>query len=290
MGLRTKFNLTLFIVFLLGLALTGAASYRSVQENVRDVVIQNARIMRESAQAIRDYTAQEIRPLLELQSSHQFLPHTVPSFAAQTNFRALQESFPQYSYKEAALNPTNLSDLANDWEAELIRSFIENPDLPEQIKVLDASEGKVLTLSRPIKVSQESCLQCHSTPDVAPASMVAIYGTENGFGWKLGDVIGAQIVSVPMQVAQERAERVFLIFMANTVGVFVVVFLILNLALHYLVIKRVVMISRTASEVSMGNFETPEVQARSRDEIGSLVQSINRLRRSLENAMKMIDD
>ena len=290
MGLRTKFNLTLFIVFLIGLVLSGAASYRNVQQDVRDVVIQNARIMRESAQAIRDYTAQEIRPLLELQSSHQFLPHTVPSFAAQTNFRQLQESFPQYSYKEAALNPTNLNDLANEWEAALIQGFIENPDLPEQIKVLDTEEGQILTLSRPIKVNQESCLKCHSTPDVAPASMVAIYGTENGFGWKLGDVIGAQIVSVPMQVAQERAERVFLFFMANIVAVFVVVFLILNIALHYLVIKRVVQISKAASDVSMGNFEAPEVQTKSRDEIGSLAQSLNRLRRSLENAMKMIED
>lgn len=290
MGLRTKFNLTLFIVFLFGLVLSGAASYRNVQQNVRDVVIQNARIMRESAQAIRDYTAQEIRPLLELQSSHQFLPHTVPSFAAQTNFRQLQESFPQYSYKEAALNPTNLNDLANAWEAELIQAFIENPELPEQIKLLDTEEGQILTLSRPIQVKQEACLVCHSTPEVAPASMIAIYGIENGFGWKLGDVIGAQIVSVPMQVALERAERVFLFFMANIVAVFVVVFLILNIALHYLVIKRVVQISKAASDVSMGNFEAPEVQTKSRDEIGSLAQSLTRLRRSLENAMKMIED
>ena len=290
MGLRSKFNLTLIVIFFLGLALTGAVSYHMVQQNARDEVIQNARIMRESAQAIRNYTAQEIRPLLANQSKHQFLPHTVPSFAAQTNFRTLQESFPAYSYKEAALNPTNLSDKANEWETGLIEDFRANPDRKEMIQVLDTADGQILTLSRPIQITDEGCLVCHSTPEAAPASMVAIYGTENGFGWQLNEIIGAQIVSVPMAVPLERAQRTFIFFMGAIVAVFVVLFLILNLALHFMVIKRVVRISDVASEVSMGNLEAPEVQSKSRDEIGSLTASLNRLRRSLDNAMKMIED
>ena len=290
MGLRTKFNLTLLVVFLVGLALTGLVSYQIVQQNARDEVIQKAQIMRESAQAIRDYTAQEIQPLLANQSSHQFLPHTVPSFAAQTNFRSLQESFPAYSYKEAALNPTNLSDKANEWETKIIEAFRQNPELDETIEVLDTADGQILTLARPIQIKDEACLICHSTPDAAPASMVAIYGTENGFGWKLNEIIGAQIVSVPMAVPLDRAQRTFVFFMGALIAVFVVVFLILNIALHFIVIKRVVRISSVASDVSMGNLEVPEIQTKSRDEIGSLTASLNRLRRSLDNAMKMIED
>jgi protein-histidine pros-kinase len=30
--------------------------------------------------------------------------------------------------------------------------------------------------------------------------MIAIYGTNNGFGWKENEIVGAQIVSVPMSV------------------------------------------------------------------------------------------
>ncbi len=290
MGLRTKFNLTLLVIFLVGLVMTGVVSYHLVQQNAREEVIQNARIMRESAQAIRDYTAQEIRPLLASQSSHQFLPHTVPSFAAQTNFRALQESFPAYSYKEAALNPTNLSDKANDWESGLVETFRQSPDRKEMIQVLDTADGQILTLSRPIQIKSEGCLICHSTPEAAPASMVAVYGTENGFGWQMNEIVGAQIVSVPMAVPLDRAERTFIFFMGALIAVFVVIFLTLNLALHYMVIKRVVRISNVASEVSMGNLDVPEVHAKSRDEIGSLTASLNRMRRSLDNAMKMIED
>jgi protein-histidine pros-kinase len=37
--------------------------------------------------------------------------------------------------------------------------------------------------------------------------MVKIYGTANGFGWKLNEVIGAQMVSVPAKLADASAER-----------------------------------------------------------------------------------
>jgi protein-histidine pros-kinase len=40
--------------------------------------------------------------------------------------------------------------------------------------------------------------------------MVDLYGSSNGFGWKAGEVVGAAIVSLPMRVAQARAQRTFL--------------------------------------------------------------------------------
>ena len=69
------------------------------------------------AVAIRDYTDNEIAPLLADQIKSRFLPHTVPFCAAQTNMRELAKQFPDYTYKEAALNPTNPADKATDWEA-----------------------------------------------------------------------------------------------------------------------------------------------------------------------------
>src|SRR5262245_5428608 len=110
MGLRAKFNLVLLAAFVVGLALAGALSYRILQENARREVAQEAAIMIAQATAIRGYTTREIRPLLAEQMKVRFLPHTVPSWAAQTNLRALTAQFPDYTYKEAALNPTNTAD------------------------------------------------------------------------------------------------------------------------------------------------------------------------------------
>lgn len=290
MGLKAKFNLVIVVAFAIGLALAGALSYRFVQKNARHEVIQNARIMMESARAIRDYTAQEIRPLIDVHMDTQFLPHSVPSFAAQTNFRALQEEFPDFIYKEAALNPTNPADRASDWEADIINEFRNSPNHTELIVERETPTGRALVLAHPLQIKSEACLTCHSTPAAAPPTMIALYGPANGFGWQMNEIIGAQIVSVPMSVPLDRAWNTFVIFMAMLSGVFVLVMILLNILLHYVIIKPVRKISAIASAVSMGDLNVEEYERRGKDEIASLSASFNRMRRSLESAMQMLTE
>ena len=83
-------------------------------------------------------------------------------------------------------------------------------------------------MARPIQVGNPACLGCHSTPDAAPATMVKLYGSANGFGWKLNEIVGAQIVSVPMTLPLENAQRAFYTFMGSLLVVFALVFVALN--------------------------------------------------------------
>ena len=100
--------------------------------------------------------------------------------------------------------------------------------------------------------------------------MIDLYGSANGFGWKLGDVIGAQIVSVPMQVALDRANEAFKVSLLALVAVFAVTIVLLNLLLHFVIVKPIRRMSAIASEVSLGNMDAPEFAERGRDEIASL--------------------
>jgi HAMP domain-containing protein len=289
MGLKAKFNLAMLVAFLVGLALAAAMSWRIVQDNARREVLQEAAIMMAQASAIRDYTAKEIEPLLADQIKLRFLPHTVPSWAAQTNLRTMAKQFPDYTYKEAALNPTNPADRATDWESGIIAEFARTPTLTEFTSTRDSPTGPLLSISRPIRITDKDCLVCHSTPAAAPSSMIDLYGSANGFGWKLGDVIGAQIVSVPMRVALDRAADAFKVSLAGLAAVFVVIIVLLNLLLHFVIVKPIRTMSAIASEISLGNMAAPEFQVRGRDEIASLAESFNRMRRSLANAMKMLE-
>ncbi|MBV9749949.1 MAG: DUF3365 domain-containing protein [Acetobacteraceae bacterium] len=289
MGLKAKFNLAMLAAFLAGLGLAAAFSYTVVQQDARDEVLQNARLMMTEALAIRDYTAKEIEPLLADQSKVRFLPHTVPAWAAQTNFRAVQAHMPNYSYKEPTLNPTNPADRPTDWQADIINVFRQNPDLKELVTERETPTGRTLNLSRPFHLTDKDCLECHSTPAAAPASMVALYGTANGFGWKLGDVQGAQVVTVPESVAMQKANRTFLLFLGGLTLIFAAMLVLLNILLQRIVVRRVRVISRTAEEVSLGNMSAPELPVRGRDEITSLVESFNRMRRSLANALHLLD-
>lgn len=290
MGLRMKFNLVLLVAFVIGLALAAYFSDRILKQNAREEVVQNARIMMESALGARAYTAERIKPLLTLQMKREFRPETVSAYAAGQSFKALRTKFPEYTYKEAALNPTNPNDRATDWEADIINEFRNSSDHKELVVERDTPTGRVLNLARPLGIYDAGCLTCHGKVEDAPKTMTDIYGVNNGFGWKMQEIIGAQVVSVPMSVPLARAQQTFTTFMILLGSVFLLLLVLLNILLHFVVIQPVVKIANIANEVSMGKPDVPEYIRQGKDEISSLSQSFSRMRLSLENAMKMLGE
>jgi len=290
MKLATKFNLVLIIVLLLGFGVTGFSSFTILQKNARAEIRDRAGIMMEAALAMRSYTVGEVRPLLAVQIKRKFLPQTVPAYAATQTFNKLRDAHPEYTYKEATLNPTNPRDRAVEWENDLIQEFRNNENRKEIVGVRDTPSGQSLYFARPIKITKPACLVCHSTPDAAPASMIDLYGDANGFGWQLNEVVGAQVVSVPMSVPFKHAEEAFVTFMGTLGAVFVVTILILNILLRSVVSKPVTRMADIADQVSKGKMDSPEFEEGGKNEIAVLGASFNRMRRSLEKAMSMLDE
>jgi HAMP domain-containing protein len=289
MKLIWKFNLVLLGIFVLGFAIAGYVSYRVLQANAREEIVQNARLMMEAALASRTYTNTQVKPLLETQLKYAFLPQTVPAYAATEVFNEMRKAHPDYGYKEATLNPTNPRDRASDWEADLVNVFRQSSSTKEMIGERDTPTGRALYLARPIQVTSAACLVCHSTVDAAPRTMVDLYGSANGFGWKFNEVIGAQVVSVPMSVPIARANETFRTFMLSLAGVFLATFVLLNVMLHMMVIRRVTRLSAIADQVSLGNLEAGEFKSGSKDEIGVLTDALARMKVSLVQAMRMLE-
>ena len=237
MGLRTKFNLGILFVSLVALSLAGFFIRSVLHDNAREEVLQSARIMMESAIAVREYTISEIKPLLVIQQTRKFIPQIVPAYAAAEYANRFQKKHPEYSYKEATLNPTNPANKAADWEAEIVQWFSDHGDAEELVGERETPAGKQLYLGRPITIKNPACLNCHDTAETAPRTLVDLYGPENGFGWKIGETIGTQVVSVPMSIPIARADKTFKTIMIAMCGVFVALFLLLNVMLHFLVLK-----------------------------------------------------
>jgi protein-histidine pros-kinase len=290
MKLIVKFNLVFLLVFLLGLAAAASVSDQLLQKNAREEIVLNARLVMESALAARAYTSTQVGPLLQTQMKYNFLPQSVPAYSANEIFDGVRKTFPDYAYKEAVLNPTNPRNRANDWEADIVNQFRNASDRPELVGERDTPTGKSFYIARPMQIKAEACLYCHSTVDAAPKTLVEKYGPANGFGWKLNEIIGAQIVSVPTEVPIARANKAFKTFMVSLTAVFAFIFIALNLMLWYLVIRPVTRLSTVADHVSQGeNMEAPDFAVTSHDEIGVLTQSFNRMKKSLVQAMKMLE-
>jgi protein-histidine pros-kinase len=289
MRLLLKFNLIFLIVFVAGVIGAGKISYDLLQSNAKQEVLDHARLTMEKAVAIRTYTNDQIRPLLETQMKYTFLPQTVPAYSATEVLATLAKSFPDYTYKEATLNPTNPRDRAVDWEADIVNRFRTQADQKEFVGEREGGTGRTLYIARPLRITNPACLACHSTVEAAPRTLIDKYGSANGFGWQMNEVIGAQVVSVPMSVPLARAETAFRVFMGSLIGIFVAIGIALNLMLYLLVIRPVTALSQLANRVSLGEPDVPEFAKHGRDEIGTLAQSFARMRHSLDQAMKMLD-
>lgn len=291
MKLLLKFNLVLVVLFAIVTAATAMISRDLLQRNAREEIYENAKLLIDSALAVRDYTSRNIAPLLETQIQYEFRPEMVSAFSANEVLKNLRDANPQYKqflYREATLNPTNPANKAVDWENDVVSAFRNGTVGPMVFGERDTPNGRMLFLAKPLKAGA-ACLRCHDTAEVAPRTMIAKYGPAGGFGWKVGEIIGAQIVQIPESASRERAETTFRVFMASLGGVLLVVALTLNLLLWWMFIRPVTKISALADQISLGAVDTADFVASSRDEIGSLAMALSRMRRSLVQAMRMLE-
>jgi len=288
MKLRTKFNLVVLVAFLAGFALTGALLKQRFDSDAKEQVLRTANVMLAAANSARTYTTDQIRPVTGFDQGGKFLPVSIPSFAAQTTLRGFGSDYADYRYKEAALNPTNPTDRAADWEADIINAFRADAKLKEIVTERDTPTGTMMVVAHGLSVNDPSCMSCHSVPSAAPKSMLDKYGSANGFGWVLNSVIGAQIVSLPLDAVIQKSNQNLLIFLGLLVGIFVLMLIILNLLLDFLVIRPTKTISKIATAVSLGESDVDEFNMKGDDEISALAEAFNRMRRSLASAMSLL--
>ncbi|MBW8757952.1 MAG: DUF3365 domain-containing protein [Burkholderiales bacterium] len=289
MKLLVKFNLVFLLVFLVGLTASTLIARSLLRQAAKEQVVDTARLLMTGANGVSTYTASQIKPLLETQMKYTFLPQSIPAYSAAEVITHLQKTYPDYAFKSAMLNPTNPRDRAVAWEEDIVRTFKQHADLKEFIGERETPTGTALYIARPIALTNPGCLACHSTPEAAPKTLTDKYGPANGFGWTLNEPLGAQVVSVPLTLPLQQADRQLMVVVGVLAGVFLLIGVALNLMLYRLVIRPVRTLAGIADRVSLGEFEAPEFAVRSKDEIGVLSDSFNRMRTSLAHAMKMLE-
>lgn len=290
MKLLVKFNLVFVALFAIVIVVTGCISWGLLQRNAKQEVFESAKLMIDSALAVRSYTNERIAPLLETQIKYEFRPEMVSAFSALQVIERLKRQnadYREYEYREPTLNPTNLKDKPADWERDLIGAFRAGAVQPPIFGERDTPIGRVLYMSKPL-TAKAPCLQCHSTAANAPVTMIQMYGPNNGFGWNINEIIGAQVVEVPVSLPLARARQAFVTFMSSLVATLVAAGLLLNLMIWLLIVRPVTRLSRLADRVSLGDFEAPDLVMSGHDEIRTLADSLSRMRRSVAEAIRML--
>ena len=288
--LRQKFTAALLLILLGGILLSHVTLSTVLRKNAEAEVTKTALLLMETMNSVRNYTSNNVKPELVDRLDTQFLPETVPAYSAREVFENLRKSsdYNEFFYKEATLNPTNLRDKADSFEAELVADFKADADKTEINGMRVAQGRKIFYIARPIKISKASCLECHSTVEAAPPSMIDFYGPNNGFGWQMDEIVGAQMISVPASTVINKAKSATFLLLMVVSAIFALVLFLVNLLLGRQVVTPLKRMAKMAEEVSRGNMDI-EFEQRSNDEVGMLARSFTRMKRSLTLAMDRIN-
>lgn len=292
--LKRQLAISLTLIFSVSILVAIVLMNQLFVIQARQLIDQRSSFLMDAMLAVREYTSKDVNPIIAPlnKGSGEFRPEAVPSYSAQSVFAHLKSNpdYHDYSYREAALNPTNLRDKADGFETGIIEQFRRNPSLNTLAGERPTALEAMHFVARPIRVSKESCLVCHSTPNLAPASQLLSYGDSNGFGWKLNEIVGAQIVTVPQQAMFQAKDRSLLSAALLFAGAFLAVGVITNTVLNQLILRPMREISRKAEEASVTPATVSFDERNRQDEIGLLARSFERMKQSLAISMHMLKD
>jgi HAMP domain-containing protein len=280
-------------ILLVGIIVSSVVYYNILLGNAKNELSTQANLLISTMDSVRKYNQDKVTPLLEKQSEEKLLLESIPSYAVRGVFDTLTNSYKdkygEYRYKDAMINPTNPKDIATGEEIKIIEKLaVQNID---QGFLMINGENKFYT-ARPIKITQNNCLICHTTLEKSPKSLQILYeqskyGANQGFGWELNKAIGTKIIYIPAEQVYKKTNEHFIIILGIFIAIFAVAIFLANLWLKQYVVRPLNRITKVAEAVSLGDMDA-EFEKYSNDEIGHLVDAFTRMKSSLEIALKRL--
>lgn len=289
MSIRFKFILVTLVCLVVVMA-TGAWYINQLQAQVLEKEAQNrTELVLHFTQATQDYMTYSLRPAVEQITDHVPIEVLSANFATREVVEEFNLALPEYIYKAATINPTNPIDTANEFEVSIIEKFRQNSTLDKLTGYTTLDHEERFYSASPVQVFA-SCLRCHGDPKVAPKSMIQRYGSINGFGWQVGDIVGALMIYVPIaDLRANFASTLHDLWIALGVLTFVAT-LVIYFGFGQLVAYRLIRICGVMSETAANPTSKLTLHDRSTDEIGLMARSFNRMAESLYLLYTQLED
>ncbi|MEN8141016.1 MAG: DUF3365 domain-containing protein [Thermodesulfobacteriota bacterium] len=288
MGIRVRFLIMMGILSLLALVAMGWSSYEFSRRAALDEAQNKAEIIFNYILAQRTFYKKDQSPLIsELVEKDRFYPNLMSGFYAnRKTFDYFNNKMPGFVLKYASTNPLLESNKADNDELMIIEEFKSKPELTRKQGTINKNGNAFFYRAMPLKVDKKSCLRCHGDPIDAPKDQVEIYGSTNGYNWKMGDLASTLIIYIPIAEAISQARQAALMILAIGAGGLLFTMFIIGIFLERGVAVPLEQLNRRTEEISLGkNLDTP-LPIKSKDEIGSLSRAIDRLRISVGRMLR----
>ena len=159
--------------------------------------------------AVGRYVKEELRPkmfevLPKVSREEDFVVEAMSTTHVRHRImEGFNKDLKDYTYKRVSTNPTNLKNKADSLHEKKLAYFQEDRNRKSWNGVITIDGLEYIMRVKPV-ITEKGCLKCHGDPSHAPRGLVKKYGTESGFGWKEGEVMGVDSVTIPLAVTLEQ--------------------------------------------------------------------------------------
>lgn len=283
-SLAKRFNLSLILMYVVTVLVTTPVVYIITKQQVYNRAEQELVLLVDVVKSIQDFIANDLRPHF-MKEKIFYSPSFSGIVATSRIAKYLKQKQPQYYISNVSDNPLNPNNIVQGLEEDLLSRFRDDRNLAIVTTSGDIDGQKYLVSSAP-KISKKGCLRCHGNPESAPEDVKVTYGTESGFGYQSGEVVGVSVVGVPLEDVQSLTFKRSLIVIGAITLLFAVLFIVVNKLVKRLILVPITEITTVATAVSHGDISR-EVRVKDRkDEIADLANAFELMRRSLVAAMK----
>jgi len=269
MKINTKFNLIMSLVLIALFLVSASWAYKRQQSLIIKIAVDNARVIARQIIETRDYMSSVVHG--EPDRNYDLVPQVV---ATQVAKRITQGS--KYYVRQVSLRYRNPGNRPDKFETVMLVKFSGRP-VQEFYSVVDRKREKVFRYMLPM-VAEKSCLECHGEYDKAPAFVRARFPAGHfSYNYRLGEVIGAVSVSIPMvDLYHDIGVNLGFDIMNRCIIIFLIIS-IMAILIRKIIINPVKLISSTIVDVTRtGNF-AERLPRSSNDEIGQLMGAFNDL-------------
>ncbi|MBK5276205.1 MAG: DUF3365 domain-containing protein [Desulfuromonadales bacterium] len=271
---NTKFNIISSLLLIALFVALAYSSYRRDQSLIMKGAVDTARTISRQIIETRDYLSRIVT------TEPEYNENLIPQVAASRVARQLTQGS-NYYVRQVSLRYRNPDNRPDDFETAQLTTF-RDVKAAETWQVTVEKGKKSLRYLLPM-VSDQSCLVCHGSYDTAPAFVQRRFPRGHfSYGYKVGEVIGAVSVSVPMEgLYHEIGSNLKrdILYDGLVLAAFI---LISGWIIRRTILTPVKAVAASIAEVAhSGNF-SERLEQRGEDEIGALIASFNELMAELD--------
>ncbi len=290
--LSTKFTLAVVFILLIFCVIFSFLLYTNLKDRVVEDASEKTLIIMTQIGAVGSYVNEVLRPrmfeiLPHLNDQDDFIVEAMSTTHVRHEVMArFNRELKDYVYNRMSLNPLNQVNKADALHEKMILSFQKDPDKTSWNGIVAVKGQEYLVRARPIK-AKDGCLKCHGDPMRAPRGLVKKYGTQGGFGWKEGEIMGAESVMIPLAVTLGQIKGIAISTFVFGFGSLLFLFFSLQGAFWSLVSRPLTKLTTIFDGIVRGTEPlNQDLPITSKDEIGELMESFNQMAKHLFSAQE----